>query len=88
MGPVCSVCSAHVGSDDSMLTAPGNYEASLAFDGLTSTCWWSSSTDPGSWIGLHVKTAAPRRSKEGVVEEDVDGGERATDSHATVSQNA
>eukprot|EP00438_Fugacium_kawagutii_P012470 Skav233530 [mRNA] locus=scaffold4243:35503:41786:+ [translate_table: standard] len=33
-----------------------NYEANLAFDGDSGTCWWSSSNDPGSWIGLHVKT--------------------------------
>jgi len=32
------------------------FEANLAFDQSTGTCWWSDSNVPGSWIGLHVKS--------------------------------
>lgn len=39
-----------------------NYNASFAFDGQTSTCWWSNTNDPGSWLALYVKTPLYARS--------------------------
>ena len=43
-------------------TASALAESLKAFVLRTSTCWWSSSLDPGAWVGLHVKTALYARS--------------------------